>query len=57
LTTSERGGVSTKVIQDLLGHENRTTTKIYLHSFNGADREAMILLDNALNQTKKVVGL
>ena len=47
----EKSGVPVRVIQDLLGHENRTTTEIYLHSFNGADREAMNQLNFVLNQT------
>ena len=46
----EKSGVATRVIQDLLGHENRTTTEIYLHSFSGSDRAAMDMLDKALNQ-------
>jgi integrase len=49
----EKSGVPTKVIQDLLGHENRTTTEIYLHSFSGADRTAMNFLETTLNQTQK----
>ena len=33
-------------IQRILGHENRTTTEIYLHSIGEAERFAMDILDN-----------
>jgi len=33
-------------IQRILGHENRTTTEIYLHSIGDAEREAMDVLDS-----------
>jgi integrase len=33
-------------IQRLLGHENRTTTEIYLHSIGDGERRAMDVLDN-----------
>ena len=36
-------------IQRILGHENRKTTKIYLHSIDDLEREAI----NASEQTKK----
>jgi integrase len=32
-------------IQRILGHENRTTTEIYLHSIGGSEREAMAAFD------------
>ena len=32
-------------IQSILGHENRTTTEIYLHSMGKAEKEAMDVLD------------
>jgi len=37
----DRANVNLGSIQRLLGHENRTTTEIYLHSIGAADREAM----------------
>jgi len=33
-------------IQKLLGHENRTTTEIYLHSIGQAERDAIDVLEN-----------
>jgi integrase len=35
------------VIQKILGHENRRTTKIYLHNIGGSDREAMAVYERA----------
>ena len=32
-------------IQRILGHENRTTTEIYLHSIGNAEKDAMTMLD------------
>jgi len=37
----DRENVNLGSIQRLLGHENRTTTEIYLHSIGEAEREAM----------------
>lgn len=34
-------------IQRILGHENRTTTEIYLHSISGSEREAINVLETA----------
>ena len=34
-------------IQKILGHENRTTTEIYLHNLEGAEREAMEVFERA----------
>lgn len=33
-------------IQKILGHENRTTTEIYLHTMGNAERDAIALLDS-----------
>ncbi len=38
-------------IQRLLGHENRTTTEIYLHSIGMAEREAMIIYEKAVKNS------
>ena len=37
----DRGNVNIGSIQRILGHENRSTTEIYLHSIGEAEREAM----------------
>jgi len=42
-------------IQRILGHENRTTTEIYLHSLGNAEREAMMVFGQAV-KTPSVVS-
>ena len=37
-------------IQQILGHENRTTTEIYLHSIGEAEREAMTVFDREIER-------
>ena len=37
----DRANISIGLIQRILGHENRTTTEIYLHSIDEIDRVAM----------------
>jgi len=60
----DRENVSLGSIQRILGHENRTTTKIYLHSMGEAERKAMVTFEQAtqdrlpakiLTQVKKEV--
>jgi integrase len=44
----DRANVSISSIQRILGHENRTTTEIYLHSIGEAEREAMEVFERAI---------
>ena len=41
----DRANVNISSIQRLLGHENRITTEIYLHSINESEREAIKVFD------------
>jgi integrase len=43
----DRANVPIGSIQRILGHENRTTTEIYLHSMGEAEREAMLVFERA----------
>jgi integrase len=42
----DRISVNIGSIQRLLGHENRSTTEIYLHSINESEREAIKVFDD-----------
>jgi hypothetical protein len=39
-------------IQKILGHENRTTTEIYLHSLGGMERAAIEKYEEAVGAEK-----
>jgi integrase len=43
----DNSNVPIVAIQEILGHENRTTTEIYLHSVSGAARQAMAVYEAA----------
>ncbi len=45
-STLDRANVNIGSIQRILGHENRTTTEIYLHSIGEAEREAMQIFED-----------
>jgi integrase len=46
-STLDLANVGIGSIQRILGHENRTTTEIYLHSIGEAEREAMRIFDES----------
>ena len=43
----DNSNVPIGAIQEILGHENRTTTEIYLHNISGAARRAMAVYESA----------
>ena len=45
----ERENVPIGSIQRILGHENRSTTEIYLHSIGEAERQAMAVFEKAVH--------
>lgn len=53
----DKANVPTGSIQRLLGHENRTTTEIYLHSIGEAEREAMAVFEQACQDAPREKSL
>ena len=47
----DHANVNIGSIQRILGHENRTTTEIYLHSIGEAEREAMTVFEKAVSES------
>jgi len=50
----ESNNVPIRSIQSILGHENRKTTEIYLHSTSQADREAMSVFEKACRNSHTI---
>ncbi|MEJ2221266.1 MAG: tyrosine-type recombinase/integrase [Desulfobacterales bacterium] len=46
----EQSNVPIGSIQRILGHENRTTTEIYLHSIGDSERHAMDILSEGFGE-------
>jgi integrase len=55
----DHANVNIGSIQRILGHENRTTTEIYLHSIGESEREAMAIFEKFTHDshTETKVGL
>jgi len=50
-STLDNANVNIGSVQRLLGHENRRTTEIYLHSLKGAEREAMRIYEREVQNS------
>ena len=47
--------VNIGAIQRIFGHENRTTTEIYLHSIGEAEREAMTIYEQLTQDSHTIL--
>lgn len=50
----DRNNVPIGAIQRILGHENRSTTEIYLHSIGDSERQAIDVLERESNGYGKI---
>ncbi len=51
----DQENVNTGAIQQILGHEKRSTTEIYLHTLSRAEREAIGIYEAADNSLAQVL--
>lgn len=47
----DHNNVPIAAIQRILGHENRSTTEIYLHTMRDAERDAIEVYERALQKS------
>ena len=51
----DHAGIGIGSIQRLLGHENRTTTEIYLQSIGEAERRAMEVFEDVCEESDSTI--